>query len=172
MENRELISTRFIFGKFVFGFLSVSASVFLIVDFYNNSDFEAEFEFEKLVLLISIWLLSGLFYWFTKSIRNIEFDGEKLFLIDRKSKSEEVIELQKVSSVVFSAIGINLVNKFSYRLFYTNKNGLNKMVRWFPSDGFLPSKLIDKIKKKNPNVVVTNMGFGFEEFFRNEKWFR
>ena len=112
-------------------------------------------------------VLAGLWY-YASTRKQIEFDATKnlLFIIDPKTKIGTEIPLAKIDKIVFSAIGLSLVNfsNYSYVIVYRDIHHLKKKVRLFPKSLSTDvDSLIKAIRKQNPSLETRNWSFGWNE---------
>ena len=133
---------------------------FLLALFYGKNP--SSFTQKLVILSISTSILGGILYLIEK--RNvIELDDENLYVFDRQSKEKFEILLERVDKILYSIIGFKTG---SYRIIYRDNNSKIKTLRIFlrvtRSD---IDTIIQKTKKKNPNIEVCHWTFGLNEFF-------
>ena len=123
---------------------------------------------KKLISLLVITVLFGVFLYLIEQRNVIEFDGKNLYVSNKMKKQEIKIPLEKIDKLLFSVIGLNShsYSSYSYRIIYRDDNSKIKRIRLYPRIGRDDiSEIIRQTKIKNPNVEVCNWSFGLNEIF-------
>ena len=110
-------------------------------------------------------ILAGLFY-FLHNLKRIDYDDIKqiLYIVDTKNLMEIEVPVERIEKIYLSSIGFR--GNGSYVIVYKDSQGQQQKVRLFPIlfDDSIKTIRADA-KYKNPNVIIRNWTFGWNELF-------
>ena len=109
--------------------------------------------------------MTGIFY-FVSTMKRIDYDDIKqtLYIVNTKAQTEIEVPVEKIDKIYLSAFGGR--GNSSYVIVYRDFHNQQQKVRLFPIpfDNSIKTIKIDT-ELKNPNVVIRNWTFGWNEFF-------
>jgi hypothetical protein len=158
--NRYRVSSKMTILKIGL-FIGLFAVVFNIVRELTDNSFSVNifpFLFAGIVLAV--------IYFYINNLKQIDYDDIKqtLYVVDSKAQTEIEVPVEKIDKIYLSAFGGR--GNSSYVIVYRDFHNQQQKVRLFP---ILFDDSIKTIKTdtelKNPNVVIRNWSFGWNEIF-------
>jgi hypothetical protein len=159
--NRYRVSTKFTILKLgiLVGLFSI---VFNLVSEFRNDTFTSK---SIAGLTLGGIGLTVIFY-FVSTRKRIDYDDIKqtLYIVDTKAQTEIEVPVEKIDKIYLSAFGGR--GNSSYVIVYRDFHNQQQKVRLFtiPFDKSINTIKIDT-KFKNPNVMIRNWTFGWNELF-------
>ena len=161
-SNRYRVSTNFALLK-VFVFVGFFSIVFNLIRDFRNDTFNTK---SITGLTLGTIALAGIYY-YVSTRKRIDYDDIKqtLYIVDTKTQAEIEVPVESIDKIYLSAFGGR--GNSSYVIVYRDFHNQQQNVRLFP---ILFDNSIKTIKKdtelKNPNVVIRNWTFGWNELFK------
>ena len=160
-QNRYRVSTKFTILK-----IGILVGLFSII-FNLVRDFRNDTFISKSIAGLTLGgiAMTGIFY-FVSTMKRIDYDDIKqtLYIVNTKAQTEIEVPVEKIDKIYLSAFGGR--GNSSYVIVYRDFHNQQQKVRLFPIpfDNSIKTIKIDT-ELKNPNVVIRNWTFGWNEFF-------
>ena len=160
-QNRYRVSTKFTILKIgiLVGLFSI---IFNLVRDFRNDTFTSK---SIAGLTLGGIAMTGILY-FVSTMKRIDYDDIKqtLYIVNTKAQTEIEVPVEKIDKIYLSAFGGR--GNSSYVIVYRDFHNQQQKVRLFPIpfDNSIKTIKIDT-ELKNPNVVIRNWTFGWNEFF-------
>ena len=160
-QNRYRVTTKFTLLKV--GLLIVLLSI--VINFVRKIRSDTFNQKAIIGLTLGTIALTGIFC-FISTIKRIEYDDIKqtLYIVDTKTQKEIEVPVQNIDEIYLSAFGGR--ENSSYVIVYRDFQQQQQKVRFFPIpfDDLIKTIRAD-MELKNPNVVIRNWTFGWNELF-------
>ena len=160
-QNRYRVSTKFTLLKV--GLLILLLSI--IINFVREIRRDTFNQKALIGLTLGTIALIGFFY-FISTRKRIDYDDIKqiLYIVDTNTQTEIEVPVENIDEIYLSAFGGR--GNSSYVIVYRDFHNQKQKVRIFPIlfDNSIKTIQTDT-KLKNPNVVIRNWTFGWNELF-------
>ena len=160
-QNRYRVSTKFTLLKIGLIIVAVSIMINLVREFRSET-----FNQKAIIgLTLGTIALTGIFY-FISTRKRIDYDDIKqiLYIVDTNTQTEIEVPVENIDEIYLSVFGGR--GNSSYVIVYRDFHNQKQKVRIFPIlfDNSIKTIQTDT-KLKNPNVVIRNWTFGWNELF-------
>ena len=165
-NEKDKLTSRFIGLKImaIFFFLICGLLLFLLF---------LQFHMGIAIVALILTLLGSSFWYFTKTRKQVYYDGEHFHLFTWKGEQIESVANSQITAMVLSGFGAGTFGA-AQRVFYKSKDGTKKDFYIYPNLRTNTGTLKQKLKKMNPDLLTEHFSFGGIEhlFIKDDDWFR
>lgn len=155
MGDRKVISDNLIYVKIFFGIVFFT-SLYPLQGFISQYFRGYPNQLTPIFILLSVEIGSILVFLWTLQLKRLAIDSDNLFIAEKKG--EKVIPIKNISAIKITQFSVS--GGSMWKIKYTENNGKNDFVRFFPNHNFVALKEI--IKAKNANTKIKNWTYSFD----------